>query len=128
MSKDRLTIKQERALNLLLIGTPIESVATQLGIGRNTVSRWVNDDEKFRGILKQRRRTLRHQYTDQLRALAESAIASLRAILDDESAPATARVSAAKLVVDRLFSEELEDLGEQLEVVESRLVALERGL
>jgi len=60
-----------------------------------------------------------------LRALAEKALRALEKVLSDESAPAGARVNAAKSVLDLLFR--LEE-AKELQEIEERLTAMEAML
>ena len=72
-----LSPQQETALGLFLAGRTVTEVAEEIGVCRQTVSLWLNQDPLFRATLNARRRELWAGAADQLRALLPQAVEAL---------------------------------------------------
>lgn len=82
-----LSEQQERAIGLLLAGKSVTETADTLGLARQTVSAWRNQDERFVLALNQRRRALWEDYHDRLRRLVGAALDVLAEALADKRDP-----------------------------------------
>ncbi len=88
---------QIRALEWLTNGGSITEAAQFAGVARQTVSRWLKEDEDFRAIYDGWRDQIMTMTDGQLSALAESAIATLTDAIRDHR-----DVRAAQFVIKHL--------------------------
>ena len=91
--------KQEQAIAALLTEPTLAAAAKAVGIGVSTIGRWTQDEQFQEDYRKARMEAVSHA-TAKLQQAAESAVNALRSIVDDEKAPASSRVSAAKTILD----------------------------
>jgi len=92
-----LSETQVKALEWLTNGGSITEAAQFAGVARQTVSRWLKDDEDFRAIYDGWRDQIMTMTDGQLFALAESAVATLTAAIRAHS-----DVRAAQFVIKHL--------------------------
>jgi hypothetical protein len=78
-----LTIKQENAIDLLVLGETDASTAESVGVSRPTVTKWRNHDPCFVAELNRRRRDLWGSSLDRLRSLLPRALEALEEELAD---------------------------------------------
>lgn len=97
-----LNERQLLAVDLLAAGTREKDTAAQLGINRTTLSVW-KADASFRYALESRRFDMRETIASRLMAVADRALQTLLDVMQDDTQPAAARVSAAKCVLDRVL-------------------------
>lgn len=117
----KLTRKQDQAIAALLACPSILDAARQSGIAEVTLYRWLKL-EAFQTAYREARRQCVQQAIVQVQQATGEAVETLRAIMRDPEAPASARVSAAKTVLETAVKAvELEDL-------EARIAALEEDL
>ena len=126
MSKDdSLSEKQENAIELMLKGMNDSEVAERVGVSRQWVNTWRNQDVLFSRTLKERRRMLREVHTLQLEELVEEAIEVVRDTLENENGQL--RLKAAMYVLKASGLEEYmksEDLSGEQTVQEALMQAL----
>jgi hypothetical protein len=96
----RLTALQEQVLSLISAGCTVTSAAASAGVHRNTVGNWLRSPA-FRHSLE-----LAHCYQalfwrEKAESIAAEAFEVLRGILADSSAPASVRLKAALVVLDK---------------------------
>ena len=116
---EKLSRKQELALAALLTCSAITDAAKQCGIGEVTLHRWLKDATFQAAYRDARRAVVQHAITQVQQATGE-AVETLRRVMQDPEAPASAKVSAAKNILDTAVKAvELEDL-------EARITALEQ--
>jgi hypothetical protein len=72
-----LTIKQQNALDLLVLGETDAATAQAVGVNRVTVTKWRNYDPHFQAELNRRRQELWGAAVDRLRSLLPLAIDTL---------------------------------------------------
>jgi Homeodomain-like domain len=72
-----LTAQQELAVDLLATGKTITEAADSLGVTRQTVSEWRNQNPRFEAALNERRNELWLGMSDRLRALLPKALGIL---------------------------------------------------
>lgn len=116
-----MSIKQERFLvNLVAIGD-IRQAAKQSTISEAAAFRWLKDD-RFRSALRSARREAWAAGMARIQSSVTRAAETLIEIMEDSEKPASARVSAAKTILDsgNKFIE--------LHDIISRLDALERQI
>src|SRR5215203_6322544 len=94
-----LTPRQEEAIAALLTCASVQEAARRAQIGRTTLYRWLKD-EIFLTAYHEARRQAMTWIPGRLQRLAGKAIHTLEHILDDPEAPAPARVSAARTLLE----------------------------
>lgn len=116
-----LTAKQERGIAALLEWPTITEAAKRSGLSEPTLRRWMNDPA-FAEAYKAARVRVWDGALDALQSAAGAAVASLRDIAQDANAQASARVSAAKAILEIGLR-----LRESLDL-EARMVEIENKL
>ena len=101
-------------MNLLQYPT-LRQAARATGIGLRTLQLWLNDLE-FQVLYRRAKDDLLKQATGRLRAAAGKAVGVLVAIANDKKENASARVTAARTIIELgLRAHEVEDLWEQIQ-------------
>lgn len=118
--EDGLSIEQHRAISALLTETTQQAAADQAGVNRTTLYRWLQT-EPFRDAYREARKEVVGHARARLQLLTEEAAEALREVMNNSNAPAPARVSAARTVL------EMADRATESEEIERRLEALENG-
>jgi hypothetical protein len=117
---EKLTHKQERAIGALLTSKSLIEAAELCQIGETTLRRWLTHPGFQAAYLEARRAVVQHALTALQQASME-AVETLRAVQNDVEASASAKVSAAKTVLElALRAVEFEDL-------EARIARLEQA-
>ena len=115
-----MTRKQEQAIACLLTASSIAEAAAQAGVNQRTLFRWLKDATFQAAYCTARRQVVQHAM-GQVQQAANEAVTSLRTIMLDDTAPASARVSAAKMVLDLgIKTVEIENLEARLAALEAR--------
>ena len=117
---ENLSGHQNRALAALLVCPTISEAAKACGLHERTIRRYI-EDSRFRAAYLEARRAAVSQATARLQAAGAEAVEALRDVMGDKAAPASARVSAARAVL------ELSYRGLEVEDLERRLAALEHS-
>jgi len=113
-----LTRRQEAFIAALLSCPTIAHAARTAGIAEVTAGRWLKD-HSFQAAYREARRQVVQHAIVQVQHATGTAVQTLVAVMQDAEAPASAKVSAAKTILDTAVKAvELEDL-------EVRIVALE---
>jgi hypothetical protein len=116
----KFTRKKEEAIAALLTQRNIEEAAKSIGIGVQTMLRWLKVPE-FEKAYREARRAAFGQSIARLQQASSAAVATLLKIMVDTNAPASTRVRAADSVLDHAkHAIEIED-------VEVRVAALEQA-
>ena len=114
-----LTPRQEQSITALLVQGSLQAAAAASGINEKTLRRWLREDAAFQMAYRDARRQVVQQAIVQVQQATGEAVETLRKVMQDADAPASAKVSAAKTILDTAVKAiELEDL-------EQRIVALE---
>ena len=115
----KLTARQDKALGALLSSPSIEAAGQACKVGVRTIHRWLQDDPVFQDAYREARRQVVQQAITQVQQATSTAVQTLLAVMQDAEAPASAKVSAARTILETAVKAvELEDL-------EARLAALE---
>ncbi len=124
-----LTPGQEAAI-AALIGSPTYAAAAQAaGVGERTLRRWINSDPQFRRRLHQARSAVFDQAVRLLYLASPKAAGVLDGIAQDDAAPKTARVSAARALLHySCRGRELADVDARLDMLEDRLDAIDSAV
>lgn len=94
----QLTSKQLAVLEALLSGSNVSAAAKAAGVHRSTIHEWLHQPP-FQAALEDARRTRTLAVKDALHAMADTALAAVRAVLTDPKAAAPTRVRAALAVL-----------------------------
>ncbi|MBI3909993.1 MAG: hypothetical protein HY320_03560 [Armatimonadetes bacterium] len=117
----KLSYKQEG----LLVEPTIAEAAVKAGCGERTAHRWLRQPA-FQEAFREARREVVIRATARLQQATHAAVDTLHAIASDPVAPASARVSAAKAILEVAFNAtELEDLAALVEMVGRCMVDLQ---
>jgi len=117
--------RRQRALELLAEGQTPQAVAERLGVSLRTIRSYLASPNVRETLQRLRDERLR-QLAGRALAEAGAALATLRAIVEDEAMPPQARVSAAGKLLDvALRLAETVDLAERVEALEE--LVQERG-
>lgn len=118
-----LTAKQEKTLAALISSPTLAEAAKVASVAESTLFRWLNEDG-FREAYRAARREAVEHATTRLQADCGVAVRVLREIAEDERAPASARVAAARIILEgAIRGVELMDLQNRLERLEAALEA-----
>jgi hypothetical protein len=90
-----LSIEQQNAIDLLILGHTDQAVAEQIGVARETVCRWRNEHPYFVAELNQRRKEVWHTAHERLRGLVGKAIDILEKALHTDDVKAALAVLKA---------------------------------
>jgi transposase-like protein len=117
----KLTRKKEQAIAALLSQPSIGGAAKKVGIGEKTLFRWLQLDE-FQRAYKNARRQVIDQTIAQIQSVMSEAVQTLLNVMTDGETPASAKVSAARALLDIGFKVvEIEDLESRIEKIEKNL-------
>ncbi len=79
----RLSVEQLNAIDILVQGRTDQETAETVGVARETVTRWRNDNPHFTAELNRQRRLIWSDSHDRLRALAGKAVDVLETSLEE---------------------------------------------
>lgn len=114
-----LTAKQEKVLAALLSSPSLERAASSLGIAPVTLWRHMQD-ATFKAAYQDARREVVSHAVTRLQQACSGAVGVLLTVAADRDAPAGARVSAARAILDTAFrAMETEDLAARIEALEA---------
>src|SRR5437868_3241851 len=99
LESQSLTRKQERAIEALLGHTTIEEAAKAANVHPATIFRWLQVGA-FHDASMQARREATRQAIAQLQQASSEAVETLREIMGNRDAQASARVAAAKTIIE----------------------------
>jgi len=115
---EKLSRKQDQAITALITCPAIPAAAAQCGLAEVTLRRWLKQ-AGFQHAYREARRQVVQQAIVQVQRATGEAVETLRAVMQAANAPASAKVSAAKAILETAVKAvELEDL-------EARIAALE---
>lgn len=114
-----ITSKQEKAIIALLSEPTMADAANATGISEVTLWRWLQD-ESFRLLYMQARRAAVQRAIARMQSATSEAVETLRAVMKDESAKGSERVSAAKAIIEFAYKGiDLEDFAARLSAIEA---------
>ncbi len=117
---EKMTKKQDEAVLALLTETSIKAAAKKVGINEVTLWRWTQNAD-FMALYHATKKRITDHAISQIQAACSEAVATLRDIMSDVTAPAQSRVGAARTVLEiALKAREVDD-------VEARLKQLEES-
>lgn len=118
-----LTPKQQKAITALLDQPTLKEAASACGVNESTLWRWLQDDT-FQREYRQARGQLLESTLTALQRASGDAVETLKAVMKDTTAQPSARVSAAKAVLELgLKGREILEVEERLRALEERFAA-----
>ena len=115
--------KQEEAIAALLSHSSIPDAAKAIDIGEKTLWRWLKEDDFQGAYMRARMEVVRHAVV-QVQTCMNEAVETLRGVMTNVDGPASARVAAARTMLDMGFKAvEIEDLNERLRRLEEKVLA-----
>lgn len=118
---EKLSRKQEQAIGALLSTHTLRQAAEQVGVAEVTLRRWLGSPAFHRSYQDARQHVL-SQTTDQLIHACTGAVATLESIMQDTDCTASARVTAARAILEMAYQ------GVELDSVAARVTELEAML
>jgi len=110
--------KQEKAITALLNCKTIAEAAQAAGVGERTLYNWLQE-EAFQGEYRRARWQAAGQAIARLQSIASEAAGALQDVYSNKENPASARVSAARVVLElSIKAVELENLEERINQLE----------
>jgi hypothetical protein len=97
-----LTLAQQRAVELLILGQSDTQVAEQVGVARETVCRWRSYSPTFQAELNVRRSAVFQASVDKLRSMTQRALTLLETELDAADSANRMKVAAEVLKLAQL--------------------------
>lgn len=102
--------QQELAISALLVQPTVQGAAQVANIGERTLWRWLKE-EPFKRAYREAKREAVAQAVANLQRVSGEAVEALSDVMTNKEAPASARVSAARAVIElSLKAVEIEDL------------------
>lgn len=122
-NESNLTPQQIRTIDALLTEGTHEKAAQKAKVARSTVTRWLAEPE-FKTAYSDARNQMIEGVLTALQAASLKAVETLTNVMDDKHAQSSAKVSAAKTVLDNLLrarehitiEDRLRDLEQQKEI------------
>ena len=94
----KLPRKQEQAIAALLMAPTIQQAAHAAAISEPTLARWLKRED-FQAAYRAARREAMQQAIGHVQQVSGEAVQTLRAVMLDGDAPASARVTAARCIL-----------------------------
>lgn len=124
---DTLERRRETLLAALLTLPSVEAAAKHAGLGLTTAYRYLREPD-FQEAFRQAKRSALDQAIAHLQVIATEAVAVLRAVMNDPETPASARVTAARAVLDTAVkAHEVEDLAQRVSELEQLIENQPKG-
>jgi hypothetical protein len=123
----RLTPIQERAIVALLSNANTRTAAKAVGIDEATLWRWLQDQEFHAAYMTIRRESVSLSIA-RLQQSTMEAVNTLKAIAKDKKAPASARVMAARSIIEySIKAVQVEDLAARVAEIEIVMAAQKKS-
>lgn len=114
----KLSRNQEKAISALLGNASIPEAAKDVGVGERTLWRWLKLDSFKEAYREARSQVVRHGVARVQEGMT-LAVNTLKEVMSNSEAPASARVSAAKTIIEMgIKAVEIEDLQARVEGIE----------
>ena len=124
MSAKKLSRAQLLAIPHLAAGSSIRATADTIGVSERSIRRWLKNPE-FAAALREAEKEVWNATVRKLRALGEKAVNALGRVLEDPGATPSARIQAARAILDGIAKAEalsrLQDLEDRVRALEERL-------
>ncbi len=123
-STPRVSAKQQRAIEVLLVGGTEQQAADAAGVSRRTVSQWRHQVPAFAEAFQAARRDLLQRTSSRLHAATGYAVKALEDVVKDAKVAPASRVSAARSIIElSQKAYETDDLEVRLHEIEEQMEA-----
>jgi transcription elongation GreA/GreB family factor len=120
-STHALTPRQEQGITALLVRGSLQAAAEASGVNEKTLRRWLREDAAFQIAYREARRAVVQHAIVQVQHATGEAVETLRHVMQDRESPASARVSAAKVILETAVKGiEIEDLAARIAALEAQ--------
>jgi transposase len=120
----KLSRQQEQTIAALLACPSIQAAASQAGVAEKTVYRWLKEPAFATAYREARTAILEHAIV-QVQQHTSTAVLTLRDVMQDTEGSSSARVSAARTVLELAFKIlEVESLEQRIAELEDQLAGL----
>jgi hypothetical protein len=110
-----LTPRQEQSITALFVQGSLQATAEASGINEKTLRRWLREDAAFQLAYRDARRQVVQQAIVQVQQATREAVETLRQVMQAADAPASAKVSTAKTILETAVKAvELKDLEQRI--------------
>ena len=99
-STHSLTPRQEQSITALLVQGSLQAAAAASGINEKTLRRWLREDAVFQSAYRDARRAVVQHAIAQVQRATGEAVETLRSVMQDADASASARVSTAQAMLE----------------------------
>ena len=114
-----ISVRKPLHIGALLTEASIEEAAHKAGVGSRSIYRWLREDEAFQAAYNRAKREVVRQAQTRLQQATGKAVAALIAVIDDPLVQASARVSAAKAILEyAIRAVEIDDLEARIQALE----------
>ena len=118
---EKITQNQEKAIAALLKFPSIPEAAKSVGIADRTLFRWLKNEDFQEDYRKAKREVIDHAIS-QVQTVISSAVQTLKDIMINNEAPPSARVSAARTIIETgIKTIEIQDLDDRITKLEKIL-------
>ena len=117
-NETKLTAKQIKAIEALLICESIEASAKKVNIAKSTLYRWLKN-EMFQSEFRKAKFRLLSDAITALQRASTKAVSVLCEVMENKENSASTRVNASRIVLEQAIK------GSELEDLEQRITALE---
>ena len=122
MTDNKLTLKQQKALEVLIISGNVSEAAEAAGVTRQTIYTWKEEHETFKSSLNQGSTKIVNELSSRLNSLGQLAVTVLQKTLEDPNTPAYARIRAADIVIGRMLQiREITDFERRISELEEKV-------
>lgn len=122
---EKLSRKKEQAVMALITEPTIKAAADKVGITTPTLCKWLKLSE-FKAAYREARREAVSVAIAKLQQATTEAVEALRAVMNDPNKPASARVGAARSILElAIKAVEIEDLEIRIEELEHKITKKE---
>lgn len=102
-TEEKLTRKQEEALLALLEKGTVKGASEKCSISETTIWRWLRESAEFRKRYQSARELLVDTAIARLQSAGDIAVTTLVSIAEDSTAAPTARIAAARAILNGVF-------------------------
>ena len=114
----KITAKARQFIVALSTSSTTQEAIDATGVNPHTAYRWLKDPDFTHELREARRQVLFHS-TSRLTSATERAVDTLLGVMDDDGASASAKVSAARAVLDAAYNAaQVDDVIERIEKLE----------
>jgi transposase len=128
MFENNLSMKQEQAISLMIMGKNDTEIGKEVGVSRESVWRWRNENADFMEAARKRREELVARHTEELQELLSEALIVVKESLRDGDAPTKLRVALQLLKMSRLQGYAKITQNEEMGEKEAMIATLENVL